>query len=197
MKAGNAAQRSDRIRSCVIRSLHVVALPASINASGFHENLFNETTMYTTPLAYFITFTTRGSWLHGDTRGSVTKNGQFIAPNEHWVRSEMQNLNDPPLLLSPEQRSMVEQALRELCLKRHWSLHEVNVRSNHIHIVVTAVEIKPEKVMSDLKAKATRRLRKMKIISDTQKPWTERGSTRYLFTQEEFDNACHYVKDCQ
>ena len=109
----------------------------------------------------------------------------------------MQALKDPPLILSSEQRSMVEQALRELCLKRHWPLHEVNVRSNHVHIVVTAVETEPERVMSDLKAKATRILRKMKIISDTQKPWTEHGSTKYLFTQEEFDNVCHYVRDCQ
>jgi len=153
--------------------------------------------MYSTPLAYFITFTTRGSWLHGDSRGSVTKNGQFIAPNEHWIRNETQALNDPPLLLSAEQRSAVDQALRELCLKRRWSLHEVNVRSNHVHIVVTADETKPEKVMGDLKAKATRMLRKMKTISETQKPWTEHGSTRYLFTQEEFENACHYVRDCQ
>jgi len=153
--------------------------------------------MYTEPLAYFITFTTRGSWLHGDLRGSVTKNGQFVAPNDHWVRSETQALNNPPLLFSPEQRLIVEQALRDLCFARHWLLHEVNVRSNHVHIVVTATETKPEKVMGDLKAKATRVLRKMKIVTETQKPWTEHGSTRYLFTQEEFDNARHYVRDCQ
>jgi REP element-mobilizing transposase RayT len=106
-------------------------------------------------------------------------------------------MNVPPLLLSPEQRPIVEQTLRDLCCKRQWTLHEVNVRSNHIHIVVTAVETKPEKVMSDLKAKATWMLRKMKIIAQDQKPWMEHGSTRYLFSQEEFEYACNYVRDCQ
>ena len=125
------------------------------------------------------------------------KGGRFVPPNEQWRQAELQALKDPPFLLSPEQRSMVEQALRDLCVKRLWTLHEVNVRSNHLHIVVTALETKPEKVMSDLKAKATFALRKMGAISKERKPWTEHGSTRYLFTQEEFDNACYYVKDCQ
>jgi hypothetical protein len=38
------------------------------------------------PIAYFITFTTYGTWLHGDERGSVDKGHnrvgtEFIAPN--------------------------------------------------------------------------------------------------------------------
>jgi hypothetical protein len=111
--------------------------------------------MYTEPLAYFITFTTRGSWWHGDARGSVTKNGQFVPANDQWVQTELQAMDVPPLVLSLEHRSIVEQVLRDLCRKRLWTLHEVNVRSNHVHIVVTAAETKPEKVMSDLKAKAT------------------------------------------
>ena len=153
--------------------------------------------MYSEPLAYFITFTTRGSWLHGDSRGSYKKGGRFVPPNGHWVQMESQVMNDPPLLLSAGQRSAVENGVRKLCLKRQWQLHEINVRSNHVHIVVTAVETKPEKVMSDTKAKATRVLRKMKVISEVRKPWTEHGSTIYLFTDEEFVNACHYVRDCQ
>ena len=40
--------------------------------------------------------------------------------------------------------------------------------------------------MSDLKAKVTWVLRKMKIISKDRKPWTEHESTRYLFTQTLF-----------
>ena len=110
---------------------------------------------------------------------------------------ESQVLNNPPLLLSVEQRLAVEKGVHDLCLKRQWQIHEINVRSNHVHIVVTAAEAKPEKVMSDMKAKATRVLRKMKAISEDRKPWTEHGSTIYLFTQEEFASACHYVRDCQ
>ena len=125
------------------------------------------------------------------------KRGRFVPPNTNFVELEALILNDSPLILSIEQRVAIEKGLQELCLKRHWQLHAINVRSNHIHLVVTAVETKPEKVMSDMKAKATRVLRKMKVISEDRKPWTEHGSTIYLFNQEEFVNACHYVRDCQ
>jgi hypothetical protein len=33
------------------------------------------------PLAYFLTWTTYGSWLPGDQRGWVAKPGQFRAPD--------------------------------------------------------------------------------------------------------------------
>jgi len=153
--------------------------------------------MYNEPLGYFITFTTRGSWLHGDERGSIVRGGQFVPPNPNWVKKEMANLNDPPLLFPIEQRKTIEAGLRKLCTRRNWFLHEINVRTNHVHIVLTAKDIQPERVMSDLKAKATRVLRQAKFLEDERKPWTEHGSTVYLFTQEKLDAACHYVRECQ
>ena len=153
--------------------------------------------LYTEPLAYFITFTTYGSWLHGDPRGSYTKEPRFVLPNENWVQLETRSLKYPPLLFTMEQRSVVDQAIRELCVKRHWKLHTVNVRTNHVHLVVTAVQTSPERVMRDLKSAATLTLRKKRMISEERKPWTEHGSTIYLFEQEEFDGACYYVRNCQ
>ncbi len=153
--------------------------------------------MYNKPLAYFITFTTRGSWLHGDARGSYTKAPRFVPPNKNWVQLESESLADPPLLFTSEQRTAVDQAIREQCAKRGWKLHTVNVRTNHVHLVVAAADVGPERVMEDVKAKATRVLRKKGMISAERKPWTEHGSTIYLFTQACFDNACHYVRDCQ
>ncbi|HUT29941.1 MAG TPA: hypothetical protein VMX13_09125 [Sedimentisphaerales bacterium] len=45
------------------------------------------------PLAYLITFSTYGAWLHGDNRGSVDKNHNsygslFIAGNVGLARKE-------------------------------------------------------------------------------------------------------------
>ena len=51
--------------------------------------------------------------------------------------------------------------------------------------------------MNDFKAWATRRLREQKLALPTARIWEEHGSTRYLFTEEEFQRACHYVRDCQ
>ena len=51
--------------------------------------------MYNKPLAYFITFTTYGSWLHGDSRQSVlieNHSTEIIAPNERFYKHEQQQM---------------------------------------------------------------------------------------------------------
>jgi REP element-mobilizing transposase RayT len=153
--------------------------------------------MYSEPLAYFITFTARGSWLHGDECGSWKRHGQFVSAKPQWKQIEKENTKFPPLILTNESRRLIDEGLRELCEKRQWEIHALNVRTNHIHIVVSALDKKPERVMSDLKAKATKILRKANVITQEQEPWSRHGSTVYLFTQKEFDNACVYVDEYQ
>ena len=113
--------------------------------------------MYNTPLAYFLTFTVRGSWRHGDSRGSWKRNGQFVAPNLNTKATANSN---PPHYFSGEECRIIENAMKEACAERQWILHEKSVLSNHVHVVVTALDIPPEDVMKLFKAKATMRLRK-------------------------------------
>jgi REP element-mobilizing transposase RayT len=153
--------------------------------------------LYSDPLAYFITFTVRNSWLHGDERGSYRKGGEFIPPSPDWVRMNLPNANESPLLLSPEQRTVIATAIDEVCMFRGWTLYEQNVRTNHVHIVVAAKDVKPEKIMNDIKARATRRLRETGLFADDKKLWTEHGSTKYLFTEEALTEACRYVREDQ
>ena len=54
-------------------------------------------------------------------------------------------------------RNIVERTIREVILYRGWSLHGLNVRTNHVHLVVTA-DRAPEIVMEQLKAWCSRRL---------------------------------------
>jgi hypothetical protein len=49
------------------------------------------------PLAYFITFRSYGSWLHGDERGSVDRShnqygSPFLPHDDDWVKQEQQLL---------------------------------------------------------------------------------------------------------
>ena len=69
--------------------------------------------------------------------------------------------------------------------------------SNHVHVVVSADGVKPEKVMADFKAWATRRLREAEQVSSEALVWERHGSTRYLNTRDSLDAACHYVLNCQ
>ena len=152
--------------------------------------------MFTDPLGYFLTFTVKGSWLHGDARGSFSRDG-FIVPDPNWVRMDKTFFNGQPFLLTHEQRMAVDFSLKETAHQRCWILHERNVRTNHVHLVVTAPDLSPERVMNDFKAKATRALRKNGLFPEDQKVWTRHGSTIYLFTENVMEAACRYVREGQ
>ncbi len=70
------------------------------------------------------------------------------------------------------------------------------MRSNHVHVVVCS-GVKPEKTLGDLKAWCTRRLREAGVTGRDQQPWTEGGSTRWLWTDEDVGTACKYVLEAQ
>ena len=155
---------------------------------------------------YFITFRTYGTWLHGDERGSVDRNhNQFGEPllgaDKNLERYRRNLLKTPPVRLDAAQRACVERTLHEVAAYRGWTLHAVNVLSNHIHIVVETSEAphkaKPEKVMADFKSYATRRLGEAALISEVITLWEHHGSTRYLKTEEAMQRACYYVLHCQ
>jgi hypothetical protein len=56
----------------------------------------------------------------------------------------------------------------------------------------------PEKVMNDFKAYATRGLRKSALLAREIDPvWTQHGSTRYLWDDDQFSAAMNYVRDQQ
>jgi len=68
----------------------------------------------------------------------------------------------------------------------------MNVRTNHIHIVVSALR-NPKAVLSALKANATRIMRVMGMWRSSRSPWAEGGSTKYLWTEAALSNAIAYV----
>jgi hypothetical protein len=110
------------------------------------------------PLAYLITWTTYGTWLPGDKRGWIESGRTGIQePDAFRKQQAVEKMNSEPVLLCPEERQLVEETIRKHCEMRNWALHALNVRTNHVHMVVTAPVI-PEKVMSQLKAWCSRRL---------------------------------------
>jgi len=154
------------------------------------------------PIAYLITFTTYGTWLHGDKRGSVNKehnrySSAFVNPNSGLHRKEQIALKNPPFVLKQSQREMVLKDILRVCEFRGWFAHAVHVRSSHIHIVVSGEE-KPEKMMVNFKAYATRAIRKCNNEQTTiRKYWTRHGSTKYIWTKESLVSTIKYVRDEQ
>jgi REP element-mobilizing transposase RayT len=154
-----------------------------------------------TPLAYFITFTTYGTWLHGRALGSVDREhnnpgAPFLSPNEHLECEMRSALRQEPYLLDGLRRSVVLRTIKEVAAHRKWKLWAAHVRTNHLHVLITA-QCKPEKVMIDLKAWSSRRLKEACNESSDRDRWTQHGSTRYLNDEESFNAAVKYVIDDQ
>ncbi|MFA5252689.1 MAG: transposase [Phycisphaerae bacterium] len=153
------------------------------------------------PLAYLITFTTYGTWLHGGKKASVNEEHnrfgeEFVPCNPGLNTKERSFLKHPPIKLNALHRNIVLQAVLEVCEFRGWLAHAVHVRSNHIHIVVSGRE-KPEKMMRDFKIYATRAIKKDGDKIPAEKYWTRHGSTKYIWTKKKLCSSIEYVKNGQ
>lgn len=91
-------------------------------------------------------------------------------------------MRHPEYRLDEGRRTVVLRTIREVADHRGWRLWAVHVRSNHVHIVVTT-EVKPEKVMVDLKAWSARRLRETFEEESDRVRWAQQGSTKYLWSE--------------
>jgi REP element-mobilizing transposase RayT len=154
------------------------------------------------PLAYLITFRCYGTWLHGDPRGSIDRfhnsyRSQYIPANYQWSQHNSSKLKLDPVNLDAERRDSVERAIRATCDFRTWHLRAVNVRTNHVHAVITAVNTSPEKALNALKANATRQMRQDGCWINDRSPWADKGSCRKLWNERSIVRAIDYVVNGQ
>jgi len=149
------------------------------------------------PAAYFITMGSYGAWLHGDDRGSARRDrpdveGGFLPPAPRLAGHERDAQVGETVEFDAPIREIVLGAVREVTAFRGWKLWACHVRTQHIHMVVTAIA-DPDKVMVDCKARATRLLREAGSIGEGQKVWARHGSTRHLWNDRDIEDACWYV----
>ena len=154
-----------------------------------------------TPLAYLISFRSYGTWLHGDKRGSIDRFHNhycdpYLPPNEAWHSHNREQLKVDPFVLTARARGAVERAIRETCSLRKWHLQAFNVRTNHVHTVVTANR-NPGLVLNAFKANATRQLRQDRLWSHRSSPWADKGSELWLWNEQSVANAIDYVLNGQ
>lgn len=124
----------------------------------------------TEPQTYFVTFTCYGTWLHGDERGSIDREHNEwqtppLEPDEERERREFALLKHSPVKLGPQQRLIVHRTIEEVCQHRGWRLHALNVRTNHVHVVVTANRL-GKRVYNDFKSYATRRMKEAGCVPE-------------------------------
>jgi len=157
------------------------------------------------PLAYHITWTAYGTWLHGDDRGWIEGGGAGIQPpDESRLRVAEKRMTQAGVTFDEDQRTLIAQVIEDHHRIREWHIYALNVRSNHIHLVVAANRA-PEEVMNQLKAWCSRKLSDAARLSDLppakkagrRKWFTEHGSTKWINDEEYMENAVRYVLEGQ
>ncbi len=149
------------------------------------------------PLAYFITFTCYGTWLHGQKAISVdryhnTPGTDFIPYTPEKAKRMKKWMCEKPYLLDSLRRRIVLKAIRKVWTYHQWTLLATHIRTNHVHVVVHAIAV-PEKIMAIIKAYASRYLNEAKLDQNRSNRWTRHGSTRYLWKEEEIEATIQYV----
>ena len=154
------------------------------------------------PLAYLLTWTCYRTWLHGDDRGSVDSETNqygesFLPPSVPRQTCEQKRLTYDPFTLGDGEHKIVSETIKAHCQHRGWELLAVNIRTTHVHVVVSYPEVLPKVAMNQLKSWSTRRLREAHVVDSQWRLWTNHCSTRYLWTPVSVEAAINYVKEYQ
>ena len=153
------------------------------------------------PLAYFVTVTTYGSWLPGDQRGWTdhhrARPGEPRAlPSAALDRRGRADMSHDTLLLDPDMRLVIKDAIRDTCAEAGWALLALAVRSNHFHALV-ANGATAGQTLSRLKGVSTRTLHRNGFVEAEQPVWSKQDSTRYLWKARSVVRVKYYIKEMQ
>jgi hypothetical protein len=113
---------------------------------------------------YLITFVCYGSWLPGQA-GAVDRTHNLFGSrlpdaDRSRQRDADQRMRQPPYLLDITRRRIVLAAILEVCVHRDWNLVSAHVRSDHVHVAITAGKT-AEHARNAVKAYASRALNRM------------------------------------
>ena len=104
----------------------------------------------------------------------------------------IEEMKRPPRLLNKMERTIVEDSIKELCVRKGYGLQASNVRTNHAHSVLTA-QRGPERIIIEMKANATKFLREAGLAGETERIWSRGKSRRYLWKPRNVIAAVNYV----
>jgi hypothetical protein len=149
------------------------------------------------PLAFFITWTVYGTHLQGDEEGWRKRWKGYQPPQVQLADWHRHRLKYGVMLLSPDERKVVEAECHAHCDHRGWHLWAVNARTSHVHIVVTANQCSGKTVRDQLKANCTRALRERWNQFCDRTVWTVGGDWQCINGEDDLETVCSYVREAQ
>jgi REP element-mobilizing transposase RayT len=154
------------------------------------------------PIAFFLTWSTYGTWLPGDARGWVEYRHGFRLPDPMLELESRARMTEDACRLAVHQRDRIQKQIAETCKHKQWLLHAVNCRTNHVHVVLSSLA-HPKTIREQLKAWCTRRLNEQQAEAGIPEAewrsnwWAGRGSIRWIFRDSDLAAAIDYVLNQQ
>ncbi len=153
------------------------------------------------PPVHLLTWRTYGTWMPGDDRGWVDERNNGYGeptrtPDPQQHNMAVGQMAAPPFTFSVPLRERVTEILHEACAWRGWPVLALNVRSNHVHLVV-AGELGTGNPLTALKARVTSVLWEEGRIPRSASVWSRGGSHRRLRRRSEVEAAVDYVMNRQ
>lgn len=149
------------------------------------------------PIAYFITWTVYGTFLQGDTRGWRKRREGEHPPRPFLAQWHRNRLKHSIELLGNAQQAAVDVEIERLARSRDWHVWATNVRTNHVHVVVSATVYAGRTVCDQLKANCTRVLRERCPQLADRPVWTVGGDWQCINTEEDLAPVILYVSEAQ
>ncbi len=148
--------------------------------------------------SYFLTWTTYGTWLPGDARGSKSrKTNPFgfpdITPNPLLVEYSRRQMKQKPYMLDVSQREVVKSAITSYTHKKSLELIAVQIRSNHIHIAIAETDLEPMKLISNLKRAISYELKIQFNDAAGFKHWSRGGHFKIIENEEALIQIIDYI----
>lgn len=158
---------------------------------------------------WMLTWTTYGSWIPGDARGSTSythspgeirkmnnRPGTMPAPSNKSLENYSHEIRKHPVVfLNRSMAEIVAEQLRETAEWRGWQLLIVSIMTTHIHLVLQVPgDPKPSQLLKDLKSYASRRLNQYDP-NRSGRWWTDSGSARFLYDDSDIMSAFEYVRN--
>jgi REP element-mobilizing transposase RayT len=150
-----------------------------------------------TPLAYFITWTIYGVHLQGALTGWRRRREGEKPPQPLLEAWHAERLTHSIVLFNSCERVAVENACRSHSEYRSWKLWAINVRTNHVHVVVSASTHNGTVVRDQLKANCTRQLRVLNKLWGDRPVWAVGGDVQFIWTEEELSTVIDYTQIAQ
>lgn len=158
-------------------------------------------------LAYHAIWTTYGTWLPNDPRGSYSEKiynaelanlgriqygRQDPQPDRNELRrfwtAAIPNLKHPPFFLNNQTRGHVASAFRDVVRRFALHVYACAIMNDHIHIIIARESHRIEYLVGQLKAAGTRALNHQKT------PWARDCWKVFLNSESAIATAAQYVE---